>query len=194
MKIKQCLISFPLSVIGFICLLVGIVCWSNYLYNHQQKLALKQLTVSTALLQTITESEQGLNKIAANKLSRLKKFKKTAGDFNNYSQTASIFVLIGSLLLGVVFFYNLNRITSKLNKLYIEVENINKNGLNASNLNYSFDNKDNNEIDCLANTIGKVLTDAKDDGRKTNFILSLLREHNKRLKQQVESEGSHIFH
>ncbi len=195
MKIKQCLLSFPVSVICFICLLVGIICYNNYLNNYKHRLILKQLMVSSAMLKTITaESEKGVNKVVADKLSQLKRLEKSAAELSNYGQIASVFVLLGSLLLAGVFFYNLHRISSKLNTLAVEVEGINKNGLEESNLNYSFDNNAGNEIDCLANSIEKVLMDFKKDYRRTTFMLRLFQECNKQLKQQLGQPGSKLFH
>jgi CRISPR/Cas system CMR-associated protein Cmr5 small subunit len=195
MKIKQCLISFPVSVIGLICLLVGIVCYNNYINNYKYQLALRKLIVSAAMLQHVeTEPANGVNKIVVNKLNQLKQFEKETDKLNSYSQIASVFILIGSLLLGVVFFYNLNAISAKLNKLSAEIKNINKIGLEASKLNFSFDNAAGNEIDCLATTIEEALIDFKRDTSKTNFMLRLFKEANKQLKQQLAQQSDTLFH
>lgn len=191
MKIKQCLIGFPLSVIGFICLLVGIVFWNNYLSNYQHKLALKQLTISTAMLQSVkSTSEQGLSRIITDKLNQLKQFEKNADNLNNFSLIASVFILIGSMLLGVIFLYNLNSITGKLSELSSEIENINQNGLETCDLRYSFDGDAGNEVDCLATTIAQILRNLKQSNREKNGLLSLLQQSNKQLKEQLAMQCS----
>ncbi len=187
MKIKQCLISFPVSVLGLICLLVGIVCWNNYLNDYQHELTLKQLTISTAMLHSIeAESEQGLSRIVAGKLSQLKQFEKITDNLNYFSQLASIFILIGSLLLGAIFLYNLNKIIHKLNELSHEVENINQHGLDTCDLNYSFDGG--NEIDGLATNIKEIIRNFKQNNRERDGLLRLFQQSNKQLKQQLEMQ------
>ncbi len=91
-------------------------------------------------------------------------------------------------MLGGIFFYNLNNITRKLNELANEVENINQKGLDACELNYSFNAG--NEIDSMASNLEKVLRNFKQSNREKNGLLCLLQQSNKQLKQQLEAQCS----
>lgn len=186
MKIKKRLLSFPVTVIGLVCVLVGIVCWNSYLNNKQHQLVLKQLTSSAVLLKQFSaEADEGLKNVIADKLAQLKHFEINTDRLDHFSLLASIFILIGALLLGTVFFFNLNDIANKLNRLSMEVKQISRTSLDDCDLNYTFYGDSDNEIDGLANDLEHVIRDFKKSIREKNGQLVLLRKSNTELKQQL---------
>ncbi len=185
MKLKKRLISFPVGLVLFIFLLVSIVSWNCYLINSKQQAITNQLNISIALLSEIKTTQNfHFNTIVANKLKQLRQLKSNSKKLYYFNQFSSIFILVGSVLLCVVFWRSMKTFDYQLNSLIRELSNITRKNLSSYDLNYSVKNKFIFEIDYLANMLKQITADFKSTLRHKNGMLAMIHRRNKELERQ----------
>jgi methyl-accepting chemotaxis protein len=194
MKIKQKLMSSPSSIIALICLLVGIIFLNNYLNNYRHQITNKQLRTSMAMLKTIQDDpEEDLNVSVSEKLRQMQILEKNARRLEFFGQFASLLILFASLLLGMVFFRNLNIISNKLQRLSAEVKQISQGGyLDECRLDYPLSGELDNEIDNLAINMEQILRNFKNSIREKNGILNMLQKTNQELKHRINQKSHFV--
>ncbi len=195
MNIKERLVAFPLSLIFFVIVLVSIISWNSYLTSYQNQTTIKHINISIALLREFKiENKADYNHLISNKLKQLKQLEKNNKRLTNFNQISSFFILIGSLLLCVIFFWNVNSFIKKLNLLNSEITRLSKRDVKNYDFDYPLISGSNNEIDSLAAMIKQVFGNFRILLREKNGMLQMMRVRNKQLQNKETQKSKEKNH
>jgi methyl-accepting chemotaxis protein len=181
----------PATIIGLVGLLVGIICLNSYFDNYRHRLTLKQLTTNIAMLKTVqAKPGEDLSAAVSESLKQLQSVEKNTEKLDKFSQFASIFILIGSILLGFVFYHNLSSFSYKLDRLSKEIKHISQGSyMDEYYMDYPLSGEIDNEIDNLAVNIEQILRNFKHNIREKNGALNLLKKSNQELKLKIKERA-----
>ncbi len=188
MRVKKKLISSPVSIIGLICVLVLIIFGNTYLSNYRQKLSLRQLSLSIALLETFqSKSETNINGIVSTKLRQLKILEERTKKIDQFGQLASAAILIGSLILVFIFIHNVNKFVHKFDLLSVEIHRAShQNDLEQCRLDYPITNGPSSEVDSMAMDLEHIFRNFRQSSREKNGILNICKQTIRDLNLKVD--------